>query len=166
MPITCQDCGKNPATVNFIDTVNGETVAVHLCEKCYAKKYGEFENTVMNALFNGLFDNPRRKGQKVCSLCGMSFEDYEKTGLMGCPSCYDVFKDEILPYIARIQGKTKHVGKEGGDHSSEHDLRIRLKALQDQLEAALTRGDFHAADRLNRQMTAIKRRIMGGGAND
>ena len=166
MATLCQDCKKRPATYNFIDTVNGNTVAMHLCAQCYASKYGEFENNTLNAMFNGLFDSPRRKVTKVCKVCGMRFEDYERTGLMGCPSCYDVFKEDILPYIAGIQGKTLHVGKEGGDHSSEHDLRIRLKDLQEQLEAALTRGDFRAADRLNRQMTAIKRRMQGSDGNE
>lgn len=166
MALICQHCKKRPATVNFIETVGGETVALHLCEQCYQYKYGEFEQITANAVFNGLFDSPKPTKQKVCKVCGMRFEDYEKTGLMGCPSCYDVFKEEIVPYIARIQGKTVHIGKEGGDHSSEHDLRIRLKDLQEQLEVALMRGDFRAADKLNRQMTAIKKKMNGSDAHE
>lgn len=162
MPLICQQCKKRAATVNFIETVGGETVALHLCDQCYKYKYGEFENAAANAIINGLLDSSSPVRRKVCKVCGMKFDDYERTGLLGCPSCYDVFKEEIMPYIESIQGKTLHIGKEGGDHSSEHDLRLRLKTLQEQLEAALTRGDYIAASRLNRQMTSIKNAIKGG----
>lgn len=164
MSLICQQCKKRPATVNFIDTVGGEKVALHLCEQCYKYKYGEFESVMSDAILSGLLGEAAPAKNKVCRVCGMRFEEYERTGLLGCSSCYDVFKDELMPSIERIQGKTRHVGKEGGDHSAEHDLRLRLKALQEQLEAALTRGDYPSASRLNRQMTAIKN-AMNGGAN-
>ena len=161
----CQECGKREATVNFIENTAGGPVALHLCEQCYRYKYGEFEAAAANAFLSGLFDTQsaetRRRG-KVCKGCGMRFEDYKNTGLLGCPSCYDVFKEDLMPVIEGIQGKTRHVGKGGGDHSSEHDLRLRLKNLQEQLEDALARGDYTAASKLNRQMTPIKNAIKGG----
>lgn len=159
----CQHCKKRPATINFIETVNGDTVELHLCDACYKYRYGEFEQSAANAVFNGLFGYEHAVAQKTCKVCGMRFADYEKTGLMGCPSCYDVFKDEIMPCIARIQGKTIHVGREGGNYSTEHDLRRQLKILQDRLENALIRGDYAEAGKLNRQMTVIKKKIGGGG---
>lgn len=160
--IMCQHCKKRPATVNFVDTVGGETVALHLCEQCYRYKYGEFESVTANAILSGLFGTSAPARSKVCKVCGMKFEDYERTGLLGCPSCYDVFKEELMPSIESIQGKTYHVGRAGGDHSSEHDLRLRLKSLQEQLEAALARGDYMAASRFNKRMTDIKKAINGG----
>lgn len=163
MTVLCQQCKKRPATFNFVETVNGETVALHLCDQCYKYKYSEFETAATNAMLNGLFGEISPNSKKECKVCGMRFEDYEKTGLLGCPSCYDVFKNEIMPYIESIQGKTFHIGKAGGDYSSEHDLRLRLKSLQEQLEGALTCGDYIAASRLNRQMTAIKNAMKGGG---
>ena len=151
--------------MNFIENTAGGPVALHLCEQCYRYKYGEFEAAAANAFLSGLFDTQsaetRRRG-KVCKVCGMRFEDYKNTGLLGCPSCYDVFKEDLMPVIEGIQGKTRHIGKGGGDHSSEHDLRLRLKNLQEQLEDALARGDYMAASKLNRQMTPIKNAIKGG----
>ncbi len=159
--IICQQCKKRPATRNYYETVGGETVALHLCEQCYAYRYGELENSTAAAILSGLFAETKPVRNKACKVCGTRFSDYERTGLLGCPSCYDVFKEQLMPSIESIQGKTYHVGKGGGSHSREHDLRLRLKSLQEQLEAALTRGDYVAASRLNRQMTAIKRAIKG-----
>lgn len=162
MPV-CQNCKKREATFNFIETVGGETVELHLCEFCYKFKYGEFESIASNAFINGLFGEVKPADSKTCKVCGTSFADYERTGLLGCPSCYDVFNEELLPTIMRIHGKITHVGREGGDHSSEHDLRRKLAELQQRLEDAIHRGDFREAGRLNEQMTSIKRRINGGG---
>jgi protein arginine kinase activator len=158
----CQSCKKNVATVNFIEIINGDKCEVHLCDKCYAYKYGEFEEQATNAILNGLF-GISQKEEKCCKVCGMRFSDYEKTGLVGCASCYDVFKEELLPSIARIQGKVNHVGKEGGDYSTEHDLRIKLKLMQEGLEQALRSGDYLQAGKLNEQMKAIKKKLSGGG---
>lgn len=161
----CQHCKKRPATINFVESLNGDTVELHLCEACYQYKYGEFEQSAANAMFNGLFGYDRPVAQKTCKVCGLRLSDYEKTGLLGCPSCYDVFKEELMPSIARIQGKIQHVGREGGDYSTEHDLRRKLKELQGKLESALMQGDYAEAGKLNRQMTSIKKKIYGGGGN-
>lgn len=160
--VLCQHCKKNPATVNFIEKINGESFELHLCAACYAYKYGEFEEQATNAILNGLFgfETPTKKR---CGVCGMSFADYEKTGLVGCASCYDVFKEELLPSVARIQGKVEHVGRSGGDYSTEHDLRRNLKIMQDKLENALKAGNYAEAGRLNAQMKIIKKKLSGGG---
>jgi protein arginine kinase activator len=160
----CQHCKKNPATINFIETINGQSFELHLCKACYTYKYGEFEEQATNAVLNGLFGVPEVEA-KTCKVCGMRFADYEKTGLVGCASCYDVFKDELLPAIARIQGKVVHVGKEGGDYSSEHDLRIKLKAMQEKLENALRSGNNMEASKLNAQMDVIRKKLSGRNGN-
>ncbi len=156
----CQHCKKKPATVNFVETINGDSFELHLCDACYAYKYGEFEAQAANAFLNGLFGNAAPAAKK-CGVCGMSFGEYEKTGLLGCASCYDVFKEELLPYIEQIQRNVEHIGRVG-THSDEHDLRLKLKSLQEQLENALQRNDYVLAGKLNSQMQIIKKKLKGG----
>ena len=127
---------------------------------CAADMFGEFENEVENATYAGLFGEPERE-EKVCPSCGLTFGDYLKSGLLGCPSCYDLFNEELLPYIKKIQGETVHVGKSGGVYTSEHDLMIKLSALQSEMESAISRGDFKEAGRINDRMIAIKKRAGG-----
>ena len=156
----CQNCKKREATVHRTETVNGQLCESHLCAQCAAYTYGEFEKNVGNAVKAGLFGEEPR-GEKVCPVCGTRFTDFEKTGLLGCPSCYDVFKTELLPHIARIQGKVKHTGKDGGVYTSEHDLRIQTTSLQDELEAALKGRDYARAGRIHEQLDAIKKKLAG-----
>lgn len=157
----CQSCKKNMASVNFTQSVNGVSCAVHLCADCANRLFGEFENNFAGAYSSGLFEELFRE-EKVCSSCGLRFSDYQKSGLLGCPSCYDVFNEELMPYIARIQGKTEHVGKKGGVNTDEHDKRLKLQFLQVAMEEALGRGDYVAANKINQQMKLIGKRPTGG----
>ena len=156
----CQNCRKREATIHHTETVGGKQCSQHLCEQCAHELFAGFENEVANAIFSGLFGEPEYR-ERVCPACGMAFSEYERSGLLGCPSCYDVFNEELLPRIARIQGKTVHVGKGGGVYTSEHDLRLKLSSLQQAMESALSRGDYSEAGRINEQMNALKKRTGG-----
>lgn len=157
----CQHCKKNPAVVNYVEKVNGNKFEYHLCAFCYADLYGELNNKVNNDVWAGLFSSPAPR-KKVCPVCHTTFSDFERTGLLGCTSCYDVFKDELIPSILRIHGKVEHIGKVG-KNMDEHGLYRRLKTLQEKLESALRIKDFKEADLLNRQINAIKKALHGGG---
>lgn len=158
----CQKCKKRIATINRTETINGELCSLNLCDACYNETYGQLESDIEDAILNGLFGEPVRE-QKVCPACGLRFSDYERGGLLGCPSCYDVFNEELIPYIARIQGKTRHVGKDGGVYTLEHDYRLRLTILQNNLERAIKCGDYTEAGRINERMNALKK---SRGRND
>lgn len=157
----CQNCKKREATVNHVEIINGKACAMHLCDMCAHEMFASFESEVENAVFAGLFGD-ETCGESVCPACGLAFSEYERTGLLGCPSCYDVFNERLLPYITRIQGKTVHVGKGGVAYSSEHDLRLKLTSLQQDMERALSRGNYAEAGRINEQMNALKKRNAGG----
>lgn len=157
----CQNCKKREATDHHVEIINGKACAFHLCAMCASEMFSNFESEVENAIFSGLFGDDVRT-ESVCPACGLAFSEYERTGLLGCPSCYDVFNEQLLPYITRIQGKTVHVGKGGGVNTSEHDLRLKLSSLQREMESALSRGDYREAGRINEQMNALKKRNAGG----
>lgn len=157
----CQNCRKREATVNHIEYIGNTPCELHLCKECAAYTYGEFENNVENAILAGLFGE-EEKSEKVCPACGMRFSDYEKTGLLGCPSCYDVFNSELLPHIAKIQGKVTHTGKGGGVYTSEHDLRMQLSSLQDELEKSIKSRNYIKASRINDRLNIIKKKLSGG----
>lgn len=160
----CQNCKKNIATINSVNIINGEKFESHLCAMCYAALYGEFNSKANADILTGLFGSPPSR-RKVCKVCGTSYEDYERTGLLGCASCYDVFKEELMLSIENIQGKTTHVGKVG-ENNDELGLHRTLKTLQEQLEGALREKRFEDAGRLNRRISAITKKLYGGDGDD
>ncbi|MDE6356436.1 MAG: hypothetical protein K2L67_04245 [Clostridia bacterium] len=157
----CQHCKKNTATYNKIVIVGDKKFESHLCEACYVSMFGELNSKgdILGEMTADAFMRTER-----CPVCGTTFYDYEQTGLLGCASCYDVFKSRLLPVINRIHGKTEHVGKVGSNND-ELGLHHRLKALQGQLEKALREKRFNDADELNRRIYEISKKLYGGEHN-
>ena len=160
----CQHCKKNTATVSYVEIINGDKFESHLCASCYSELLGELGSKANNDLWAGLFGEPVKK-EKRCTVCGTRYSDYEKTGLLGCPNCYDIFREELIPSIQRIQGKVNHVGK-AANNNDELGLHRRLKSLQEQLEVALKERRYGEAGRLNMQINEINKRLYGGGEGD
>ena len=166
LSILCQHCKKNPATVNYVEIINGDKFEMHLCQSCYASLYGDLHSKANGDMWAELFGNPYAE-KKVCPVCGTTYDDYERTGLVGCASCYDVFKDELLASIERIQGKIRHVGKVG-TNKDELGLHRRLQTLKEELEIALREERYADAGRLNKRIKEISKTLFGsnGGGNE
>lgn len=160
----CQRCKKNEATYNYVETINGNRFESHLCSFCYAELSGELNSHANSDIWAGLFSEPVKR-EKKCPVCGTKFSDYERTGLLGCPNCYDIFRKELLPSIQRIQGRVNHVGK-GDKNFDELGLHRRLKSLQEQLEVALKERRYAEAGRINAQINEINKTLFGGGESD
>ena len=162
----CSRCKKNEATVEMVQVINDKRFESRLCPMCYAEMYGGLHSTANVDLLASLLGNGARH-TKTCPVCGLSYGEYEKTGLLGCASCYDVFKEQLVPVIKRIQGKTEHVGKVG-TNNDELGLHRRLKSLQEQLERALREKRFKDAGNLKGQISVISKTLYGenGGKKD
>ncbi len=158
----CQRCKKNAATENYVEIINGEKFESHLCAICSSELYGELHSKMSENVCAWLFGSSAPK--KVCPVCGTTYADYERSGLLGCASCYDVFKEELLPAIKAIQGKVEHVGKVE-TNNDDLGLHRRLKSLQVQLEAALREKRYVDAGKLNKRIYEINK-ILYGGEND
>ena len=155
----CQRCKKNQATSIFVEQINGKEIGYHLCPVCHAEMFASFETAVNNDILAGLFGAVTKK-RRACPVCGTTYADFERTGLLGCPSCYDVFKEELIPYIERIQGKTVHVGKVVTDER-EQDVTRRLSHLQKELEKAVNERRYADAGRIYSQIDSITKKSGG-----
>ena len=119
----CQNCGKNEANVRYTQIVNGVKKEMILCEDC-AKKLGignfkmrmplHFSNLLGNLFEDydeGLLPSFIKENSRECDSCGTLYDDFIKTGLLGCADCYDMFEDRLDPILKNIQGNTKHIGR-------------------------------------------------------
>ena len=144
------------------EEINGKKIGYQLCASCYVEMFGSFNSSANTDILAGLFGSPARQRARVCPVCGTAYSDFERTGLLGCASCYDVFKEELMPYIERIQGRVVHVGKVGLD-AREQDLTRRLSGLQEELELAVREKRYHDAERINAKISEVRKRISAGG---
>ena len=93
-----------------------------------------------------------------CPVCGMSWQRFRQTGLMGCPHDYEVFEGRLLPLLKRAQeGAGQHAGKVPvalRQSSPVHEvLSLRLRR---ELQHALDAENYEQAARLRDQLKNLK----------
>lgn len=111
----CEKCGLNEATTHIRSVVNGVVREYNLCNSCAAQSgyKGGTHNSLAGMLASmfGEFLNTGVPASSVkCPVCGATFSDIAKTGKVGCAECYKTFESDLLPYLKRVHGSTKHVG--------------------------------------------------------
>lgn len=111
----CEKCGKTQATTHIRSVVNGKVYEKHLCSNCAAVEGNGYSNSSnLSQILASMFKeaSPKRSVQSVrCSCCGATFSDIAKSGRCGCPECYSVFYEQLLPHLQKIHGSVKHIGK-------------------------------------------------------
>lgn len=112
----CEKCGKSNATTHIRTVVNGVVHELNLCAACAAQGgYTNLSHNSLASMLASMFGEsigriPAKEG-KVCPVCGARFSDIAKSGKMGCAECYKSFGSELMPYLKRVHGSTKHIGK-------------------------------------------------------
>ncbi len=111
----CQSCGEKEAVIHLKKVINGKTEEIDLCADC-AKKENSWNLKVpfsFGDIFGGLlgYEALEEKQELVCPNCNTSYGKFMKKGKFGCPSCYEVFNDELSPIFKSIHGHDEHVGK-------------------------------------------------------
>ncbi len=160
----CQHCGKNEANRHYHMTAQGKTTETHLCTAC-AQETGfdaEFQKNIPFAFpaFLPGFPTAPPPSAQVCPLCGSSFGDIQQSGKAGCAQCYGVFSAAFLPFIRRVHGAGRHVGRLPSGASEQLKTRRRLVALRQQLAEAIEAQAFEQAATLRDEIRALE-----GGAS-
>lgn len=138
----CEKCGKNHATTHIRSVVNGVVTEHNLCGYCAAAAgYTSAANSSIGDILVSMFGDVLNSGipSKTvrCECCGAAFSDVAETGRVGCSECYKTFYEQLLPYMQRVHGSTKHIGKIPNraplavkqDENSIQNLRMKLNEL-------------------------------------
>ena len=113
----CEKCNLDIATIHLTEIIKDTKSEVHLCEKCAREiglnaKLSGFSISIPEMLtFLNKNDLEGVETGDRCKICGTGFFDYSKTGLIGCPQCYENIKQTIKPVAEGIHGSVIHKGK-------------------------------------------------------
>ncbi|NLY42694.1 MAG: hypothetical protein GX066_01725 [Clostridiaceae bacterium] len=179
----CQKCQQRLANVHVTRIINNEKIEMHLCEKCAR----ENENIMYNNMYNNPFDftSPfsinnfisaflgSKTGHEAkfrnntnvsfCRVCGTTYDQFARSGQLGCANCYNVFQNELEPVFKRIHGNTYHRGKmphrTGGEIKAKREIN-RLKSL---LDEAIKKEEYEKAAKLRDQINDLKAYLEGRG---
>ena len=104
---------------------------------------------ILNILIKG--PQPQQPIQSPICSCGCTLNDIAKTGKIGCPNCYEVFKNELSPLIMSCQNSLAHKGK----IPKRSQTNIILQ-LEEQLKRSITEEDYTTAARLRDEIKLLR----------
>ncbi len=153
----CQLCNKH-ATVHLTEIVNGHKTEKHLCEECAIKEGVTVKAHVpINDLLNNLMTAQKESQQiedMTCPECNMTWRQFRKSGLLGCPHDYVAFEEPLRKLIERTQeGASTHVGRVPRHTGGRHFQRLTLIRLRQELQQAIEQEDYEAAVQLRDEIS-------------
>lgn len=106
----CDRCGKDSVYHSTL-IVNGVSQSVNLCREC-AIKEGVFTSptNMLDDMFSSFADflGFDKFENVICPVCKTSLKEFKTSGMLGCPNCYEAFKDEISKILKRIAPFEQH----------------------------------------------------------
>jgi protein arginine kinase activator len=174
----CEICSKNRATIKLTRVDDGQVTEALICQSCAGEhsplqKKSDEAAAGLQSLFANLLKE--KSGEEAaakvepepatCTACGMSFETYRKTFLLGCERCYESFEEALLGDLRKIHGDTRHVGKI--PHGQERRVRqqVTVAELRRELNEAIGREDFERAAQLRDRIRALETGAESGGGD-
>lgn len=158
----CENCGSNPATTYLKKVVNGISTEKHLCAAC-AKSYGisPFKNNTFAGILSSMLGEYNGiQSAKKCDCCGTSFNDIAKIGKVGCGACYEKFADELMPYLKRLHGNVKHIGKvPNASPLAVSTVSDRINALRSELNSLIKNEEFEKAAKVRDQIRELESQV-------
>ncbi len=155
----CDICHQKEAVIHFTQIVNGEVTKMHFCEECASG-----QEISLNDLPDKPFDLlskflsalalPETFTDIKCPNCGKTLSEFKKDGKLGCPECWNVFKQDIIPLLKKLHGKTRQKFSSSEPPKTISSAKIRV--LQGKLQEAVEKEEFEEAAKIRDEIRRIK----------
>lgn len=161
----CDKCGK-PSVYHSTLIVNGVSQTRNLCRDC-AIKEGVFTSEP-TSLFDDMFSAfadflpYERVANIVCPVCKTSLREFKNTQRLGCPNCYDAFRDEINNIVKRIAPFESHKQdsvrlKDFDDRSEAQPNKAnKISALRQDMALAVKEERYEDAAKIKKQIQKLE----------
>lgn len=158
----CDNCKKNDACIHITQIRGNKKIDRYLCEECLAR-YGNAiiqEHTEQPEIFSvndflsGIFHSSSHGNKKIdkaseeeysCPVCGMTYEDFTRSGKIGCSTCYSTFRARLEPLLRRIHGSSRHTGKIPRRAGKNLNIQQEIAMLRKQIEAYVKNEEYEKA---------------------
>ncbi len=158
----CDKCGR-PSVYRSTLIVNGVSQTTNLCRDC-AINEGVF-STEPTSLFDDIFSSfadflPFEKVENlVCPVCKTSLREFKTTGQLGCPNCYETFRDEISKVVKKIAPFDRH--KQGQITTKKETKKKQTKedkiyALRQEMALAVKEERYEDAAKIKKQIQKLE----------
>lgn len=122
-----------------------------------------FGNFVSELLGEEILERSDSGTGVICTGCGLTWEDFQNTGLLGCDICYQIFQGDLSRILRQIHGSTQHIGSRPRSQRSNIDVS-EIEIIKRELKAAIKNEDFELAAELRDMIHDAERH--GDGQTD
>lgn len=165
----CDQCFLRNALIHITNIRAGQMSTRHLCQECAAEE--PFNLMSMGGMMKGLVffiegtpetkqkTIPRQHKELECGQCRYRLSDFKKTQKVGCPACYEVFKDYLTAKDLKPKQTLSNPPAPEVFPSLEKDDTAKSFAgewelLQGKLYRALKEENYEEAAKLRDQLRA------------
>lgn len=160
----CEKCNKQEATIFFSEVKVQQKIEHHLCESCYqaekqsiqSPSFAYSPDAVAKKLVEVLMDGIPKQAIKdyfnrTCPHCGLIYQEFQETGLFGCPHDYELFGNSLPTYYRQFADSATHQGKVPptkikGEQPVTTDTKGK-KIVEEQINLATTEQDAEQKDK-------------------
>ncbi|HEY1084582.1 MAG TPA: UvrB/UvrC motif-containing protein [Prosthecobacter sp.] len=154
----CDVCDSE-ATVFLTQIINGQMTTVNLCDAC-SKAKGVTDETGFGLAEAFLSQPPPAlNAETACPSCGFTAGQLKKIGRMGCPECYDTFRDGLDGLLKSMHKGTRHVGKIPHQIVAQNALVGNLGQLREELASAVRDERYEDAARLKTEIDQLQAKL-------
>ena len=159
----CEKCMKRQATVHMQQITAGQKTEIHLCQECAGQfdspfSFEQFLEGLLN-VFGGMTENVSPQKPEIknpCPICGLLYDDFKRTGKLGCAECYQTFRREMDPILKNIQGSNRHEGKFPHKAGAGMLNRRKIDKLKVELSKAIEEEEYENAASLRDQIRELE----------
>ena len=159
----CDRCG-NASVYHSTYIVNGIARSTNLCKDC-AIKEGVF-STAPTSIFDELMLNfadflgYEKVENIVCPVCKTSLKELKTTGRLGCPNCYETFRQEISRIINKIAPYHEHKQERLQDFKEKparkETTQEKIERLRAEMKSAVAEERYEDAAKIKKQITKLE----------
>ncbi|HJD06236.1 MAG TPA: UvrB/UvrC motif-containing protein [Candidatus Onthoplasma faecipullorum] len=160
----CDRCGK-PSVYHSTLIVNGVSQTTNLCRDC-AIKEGVF-NSAPTSIFDDMFSAfadfmPYEQVQDItCPVCKTTLREFKNTSKLGCPNCYDAFREEISNIIGRIAPYSTHKVESLTQTKEKPSKKVetkeeKIKQLREDMALAVKEERYEDAGKIKKQIQRLE----------
>lgn len=156
----CEECGIRQAKFHLVTIANEERNERNLCPVCmakYQKKLPGIDFSNLAGILSGVLkiDSSKNNAETVeryaslkCEQCGLSYEEFHKTGMLGCANCYKAFHEPLETLLQQIHGNSQHAGRIPKSVKKDVSIRTNIERMKQQLQRAIQREEYEQAAKL------------------
>ena len=134
---------------------------MHLCQKCFLNQYSQQIHQKVTEFILQLI-NEKCLGKK-CT-CGLTLDEFSKTGRLGCAACYETFHEELGPILQSCQGnKLVHIGKKPHNFNeiieakeAKLDIEERIRLFKLKMAKAVEVENYEVAGVLKKKIEELQ----------